>query len=386
MSQLPALDDYLVRDASRIQTPALLLYPEWIDGNIEAALAEMGGDANRWRPHVKTVKSKSVIGRFLEHGVSQFKCATTRELVMLCESGARDVLVAYPMVGANASRVAELAGAWPGVRISVLIENSTEAGYWHGKPVGLFIDVNPGMDRTGISQERVGEIVELARQCGSQFHGLHYYDGHIHTPALVERTAQAERGYERLMQLVARLKDEGLLPPEVITSGTPALPCALGFKAFRGGGFVHRVSPGTIVFNDLNSLEELGEIGELRRLRPAALVMTTVVSHPSPRRFTCDAGHKSVSADAGVPTCAVLGHPEWRPLKPSEEHLPIEVPAEEALPEVGAVLYLVPKHVCPTVNLFEEGLAIGGGEINGIWRIDARGHEGPLINQGATRQ
>jgi D-serine deaminase-like pyridoxal phosphate-dependent protein len=386
MSKLPALNDYLVRDASQIQTPALLLYPEWIDANIEATLAEMGGDANRWRPHVKTTKSRSVISRLLEHGVTQFKCATTRELVMVCESGARDVLVAYPMVGANAARVAELAIAWPAVSISVLIENSTEADYWHGKPLGLFIDVNPGMDRTGISQERAGEIVELARRCGSQFHGLHYYDGQIHTPALAERTAQAEYGYERLMQLVASLKAVRLSPPEVITSGTPALPCALGFKAFGDDGFVHRVSPGTIVFNDLTSLAELGEIGELRRLRPAALVMTTVVSHPSPRRFTCDAGHKSVSADAGVPTCAVLGHPEWQPLKPSEEHLPIEVPAEEALPEVGALLYLVPKHVCPTVNLFDEGLAIGGGEIQGIWRIDARGHEGPLVKQRATPQ
>jgi len=379
--RLPGLAEYQVREASRIQTPALLLYPEWIDRNIQATIAEMGGDGDRWRPHVKTTKSKNVIRRFLEHGVRQFKCATTRELVTICESGATDVLVAYPMVGANAERVAELARQWSGVTISVLIENSSEADYWQGKRVGLFIDVNPGMDRTGISQERAGEIVELARRCGSQFQGLHYYDGHIQAPALAERIAQAQHGYERLMQLVARLDAEQLSPAEVITSGTPALPCALRFEAFQGGGFVHRVSPGTMVFNDLSSLEQLSEIGELRRLRPAALVMTTVVSHPSPRRFTCDAGHKSVSADAGVPTCAVLGHPEWQPLKPSEEHLPVEVPAPEALPEVGAVLYLVPKHVCPSVNLFDEGLAIGGGEIMGIWRIDARGHEGPLVKE-----
>jgi D-serine deaminase-like pyridoxal phosphate-dependent protein len=379
VSRLPGLKDYLVGDTSQIQTPALLLYPEIIDRNIQATIAEMGGDSNRWRPHVKTAKSKSVICRFLEHGVHQFKCATTRELLTLCESGARDVLVAYPMVGANAARVAQLAAEWSGVAVSVLIENSREADYWHGKPVALFIDVNPGMDRTGISQERADEIVELARRCGSQFRGLHYYDGQIHNPALDERTAQARFGYERLMHLVARLKAESLSPAEVITSGTPALPCALGFEAFEGDGFVHRVSPGTVVFNDLNSLEELGGIGELRRLRPAALVMTTVISHPLPGRFTCDAGHKSVSADAGVPTCAVLGHPEWQPLKPSEEHLPVEVPGGEELPEVGTVLYLVPKHVCPTVNLFDEGLAIGGGEIKGIWRIDARGHEGPLV-------
>jgi len=330
-----------------------------------------------------------IMRRMAELGVAQAKCSTTIELATACEAGMQDVLLAYPVVGANARRVREIAEANPSVRISVLVENPAQVAAWTGSRLGIFIDVNPGMDRTGIEQARTPAIIDVARAitaAGLAFRGLHYYDGQIHTPALAERTAQAERGYERLMQLVARLKDERLLPPEVITSGTPALPCALGFKAFREGGFVHRVSPGTLMLNDLTSLEELGEIGELRRLRPAALVMTTVVSHPSPRRFTCDAGHKSVSADAGVPTCAVVGHPEWQPLKPSEEHLPIEVPAGEALPEVGAVLYLVPKHVCPTVNLFDEGLAIGGGEIQGIWRIDARGHEGPLVKQRATPQ
>jgi hypothetical protein len=44
------------------------------------------------------------------------------------------------------------------------------------------------------------------------------------------------------------------------------------------------------------------------------------------RIFTCDAGHKAVSADAGVPTGAVVGHTDWKPGKPSEEHLPIEIP------------------------------------------------------------
>lgn len=375
---LPELTEYRLRDSSRIETPALLLYPEAIDRNIEAVLAEMQGDGNRWRPHVKTAKSGNVIRRLIERGVAHFKCATTRELLMVCQAGGRDVLVAYAMAGANAARVEEIARSWGGANISVLVENTAGADAWHGKPVGLFIDVNPGMNRTGIAESRIDEVVALARRCGAQFQGLHYYDGHMHAAALAERTAAAQHGYERLMQLVERLAAEGLAPAEVITSGTPAMPCALSFDPFRNSAFVHRVSPGTTVFNDLQSLEQLSGIGALDRLRPAALVLATVVSHPMAGRFTCDGGHKSVSADAGVPTCAVLGHPNWRPLKPSEEHLPVDVPEGEPLPEIGSVIYLVPKHVCPTVNLFDHALTAAAGEITGIWRIDARGHEGPM--------
>ena len=84
---------------------------------------------------------------------------------------------------------------------------------------------------------------------------------------------------------------------------------------------MHRASPGTVVYSDATSLTQLpAEWG----YQPAAVVISTVVSHPKSNYLTCDAGHKSVSADAGIPTCAVIGHPDLRPLKPSEEHLPIE--------------------------------------------------------------
>ena len=35
------------------------------------------------------------------------------------------------------------------------------------------------------------------------------------------------------------------------------MPHALTFAGFKGADFVHRVSPGTIVYNDRNSLKEL---------------------------------------------------------------------------------------------------------------------------------
>jgi D-serine deaminase-like pyridoxal phosphate-dependent protein len=85
-----------------------------------------------------------------------------------------------------------------------------------------------------------------------------------------------------------------------------------------------------------------------------------------PGIITCDAEHKAVSADAGVPTCVAVGHSELTPLSPSEEHLPMAVQAGTAGPQVGEVLYLLPRHVCPTVNNFDCALLVQGGEIKSV--------------------
>ncbi|MFN8003129.1 MAG: hypothetical protein U0X75_19180 [Acidobacteriota bacterium] len=56
------------------------------------------------------------------------------------------------------------------------------------------------------------------------------------------------------MQLVAALNSAGLLVEEVITSGTPAFPCAISYRPFAEAPFVHRASPGTMVYGDATSL------------------------------------------------------------------------------------------------------------------------------------
>jgi D-serine deaminase-like pyridoxal phosphate-dependent protein len=166
----------------------------------------------------------------------------------------------------------------------------------------------------------------------------------------------------------------GFAPGEVITSGTPATQAALAHAGLSAGPFQHRVSPGTVVYNDMSSLAQLPGLG----YQAAVVVLATVISRPAPGMFTCDAGHKSVSADAGVPTCQVVGYPEYVPTKPSEEHLPIRVEGSGAIPEIGSLIYLLPRHVCPTVNNFDEAVMVAGGEIRGVERVTARGHESGL--------
>ncbi len=369
---------YRIKGIEQVLTPALAIYAEKVEANIATTLRLLGDDPDRWRPHVKTAKLGCIMRRLVERGVTHFKCATTLELTTAIEAGASDILLAYPAVGANARRVQEIADQFPALKISALIEDLAQIRVWVKGRTGLFIDINPGMHRTGIEQERSEAIVRLAQaivEAGLSFRGLHYYDGHLNGFDLRRREALAHRGYDRLMEIVAALSRAGIPVPEVITAGTPTFPCTLSYLGFVKAPFVHRASPGTVVYCDTNSLAALPQEYSYR---PAALVVSTVVSHPAPSRFTCDAGHKTVSADAGVPTCTVLGHPQLRPQSPSEEHLPIEVPPGAQKPAIGELLYLIPRHICPTVNNFDHALIVSENRIVTVERVTSRGREAPL--------
>jgi D-serine deaminase-like pyridoxal phosphate-dependent protein len=382
-SMLPELNwdqRYAVTGIEDLLTPALILYPQEIAANIDRTLALFSGDANRWRVHIKTAKLAHTLRILLDHGVQNFKCATTLELLTACRTGAADVLLAYPAMAANARRAQEIAQQFPEARISVLAENEEQIMQWRSTLLGIFLDINPGMNRTGIDQSDTQKIIALARAVatsGIEFRGLHYYDGQYGNLAEPERTQASHRGYDQLLKIASGLHRSGLTVPEIITAGTPTFPCSLSYEAFRSGNFLHRVSPGTVVYCDASSLAQLpAEYG----YRPAALVLTRVVSRPHPGIVTCDAGHKTVSADAGIPTCLVLGHTELTPLSPSEEHLPMAVKEGARAPQIGDPLFLLPRHICPTVNNFNDALLVRSGIIESAEPVSARGRETPLLH------
>lgn len=370
---------YRVTNIEDVLTPALIVYPGFIASNIEHTLALLDGHADRWRVHIKTAKLAYTLRMLVERGVRNFKCATTLELLVACQCGASDVLLAFPAMGANARRAQEIAAQFPRVRISALAENEAQLRQWRDSKVGIFMDLNSGMNRTGIEQNHSDQVVALVRairDLSLEFRGLHFYDGHLGGMQEPERTRTAHTGYDSLMKLVSAVERSGASVPELITAGTPALPCSISYEPFRTGRFVHRVSPGTVVYNDAASLRELpSDYG----YAPAVLVLTRVVSKPRPGTITCDAGHKSVSADAGVPTSIVVGHPELTPLSPSEEHLPIAVNDSSGGPQVGEPLYLLPRHICPTVNNFDSALLVRDGQILSVETVSARGREAPLL-------
>jgi D-serine deaminase-like pyridoxal phosphate-dependent protein len=351
----------------------LLIFLDHVRENVRRVLAHLDGKVDRWRPHVKTTKIPAVMSELVRAGLRRFKCATTREAeelsLVLARSGSEgDVLVAYPLIGPSLTRLEQIAAARPGTTFSVLCEDPQAVG---GIPasLGIYADVNPGMNRTGIPVTDRAAILEVGRRAGERFRGIHYYEGHL-------RRSDADRDathacLDALVDLIHWLERSGLGVGEAITSGTPTFLAAAAHTGLAGlEETVHRVSPGTVVYHDLMTEQNVPDLD----LLPAAVVLSRIVSHPREGMATCDAGSKTIAAEAGNPCAFVLGYPGLLAVEPSEEHLPFEV-VSGPRPERGAELLLVPRHVCPTVNLAEQAILIEAGAVAGIVEVSARAHE-----------
>lgn len=48
---------YCIEDMHRVMTPALLIYPDYVQANIDITIKALGGNVARWRPHLKTSKN-----------------------------------------------------------------------------------------------------------------------------------------------------------------------------------------------------------------------------------------------------------------------------------------------------------------------------------------
>lgn len=350
-----------------LQTPALLIRLDRVRHNLARMAEYLGGDIDRWRPHIKTSKIPEVFDLLLEAGLRRFKCATTREMQTLLSRPGEpvDLLVAFAHHGTNLRRVAELAAATPEHRVSVLTESPEHAAEVrsHGPELGLFLDLDPGYHRTGIPLADRPRIERTLAAIGPALRGVHYYDGHVVEKKPEDRSLVCQQIYGELLELVDDLRIGDV---ELVTSGTPTFQQALAFGDF--GDRHHTIGAGTVVYSDVRT-EEAGVLG----LSRAAHVLTRVISAPSANRITCDAGSKAFDAAAGEPGVEVEGHPWLRPQKPSEEHLPILVEGGPA-PAVGSLLELAPRHVCPTVNLADDAVLMDGDRIVGIVPVAARGH------------
>ena len=352
-----------------LQTPALLIRLDRVRANVARMLEILDGDPTRWRPHVKTSKVPEVLDLLLDAGVRHFKCATTREAAVLLSRAWQpiDLLVAMTLHGANRQRLAALADDHAEHRVSMLTEDAEHATQTRAvaPALGLFVDLDPGYHRTGIALDHRPRIAATLEACAERFRGLHFYDGHLHDGAPEERTARTTPIYRQLVELADAV---GVGDRELITSGTPTFPMALRHPDFAGRD--HKVSPGTVVYWDARS-----EALSIPGFSPAAFVLSRVVSAPAADRVTCDAGSKALDAAAGDPCARVVDWPGLRALTPSEEHLPLLATDGGPVPPLGALLQLVPRHVCPTVNLADDAVLLDGESIVAVVPVAARGHE-----------
>jgi D-serine deaminase-like pyridoxal phosphate-dependent protein len=362
---------YTIHDTSKIFSPALLFYKDLIRRNIARAI-EMAGDPSRLRPHVKTHKTREIARLELAAGITKHKCATLAEAEMLAGCGAADVLLAYNLVGPNCERMARLVKAYPDCRFSVLADHPLEAKALSeamaaaGESIEVLIDIDVGQHRTGITPG--AGAVELyamfAELPGLKPGGMHVYDGHNHQEAYSEREAAVKGQLGPVLLLREALEKKGLPVPRLVLGGTPTFPV---YARMNLPGL--ECAPGTCFLNDHGYGTRFADLSDFV---PAALLLTRVISRPTPSRVTLDLGYKAVASDppAGK-RCTLLNVPTYEPILQNEEHFVIETPVADRFAP-GDEVFAMPTHICPTCAMHRQAYVVEDGRVTGTWDIVAR--------------
>ena len=327
-----------------LDTPALYVDVDALERNI----ARMQDQCRTWgvnlRPHVKTHKIVEITRMQLAAGAVGVTVAKLGELEALPGD---DVLIAYPILGEKLARLRQQTGS----RHVIVAVDSVEAAQGLGNTPAL-VEIDVGVGRCGAQSPE--QAVEIAKAC-RDFRGILYW------PAWLD-TAGFRAACEKVDAVLAALAADGC-KAEIVSGGstagvanTPLIPRTT------------EIRPGVYVFYDANSLA----LGNCSEADCALRVLTTVVSTAVHGQCVIDAGSKTFSSDATIGR-GTFGHfvgRRWTMRKMNEEHGYVEI---DGPARIGEKVWVVPSHVCPTVNLHDEVWYGRGGRVDGVWKVAARG-------------
>lgn len=361
-----------VNELSDLPTPALLIDDVVLSRNI-SRMADYCRQHNlALRPHTKTHKSLEIARRQLEAGAVGLTVAKPGEARVMDETGAT-LLIAYPPITpASLTAIEEL--HWRGEIIVALdslvaVERLESVLSRNGPSVGVLVDIDIGLGRTGVSTpEASRQIAERIVASGElRLDGLFCYPGHI-TELPGEQTdplAHADNIVREHLEAWAAIG----LQARIVSGGST--PTAYNSHLMTTAT---EIRPGTYVFNDANALHG----GYCQLADCAARIVTTVVSDAVAGQVIVDAGSKSLARDQCLPQLAagygfVLEYPQARIKSLSEEHGKLDVTGCTERPRIGERVSIIPNHICPAVNLTDTmWLRTIDGTLEQL-NVDARG-------------
>ncbi|GHT82467.1 threonine aldolase [Spirochaetia bacterium] len=349
-----------------IDSPALIYYQDIIEENIKKALA-MAGDVDRLWPHVKTHKMEAMVRLQQSYGIRRFKCATIAEAEMAARCNAGHILLSYPLIGPAIGRFIRLQARYTSSvfwaigddlgQISLLGQAAIAAG----QTVRVLVDVNMGMDRTGVALPKLEAFyISCGQLEGISLQGLHCYDGHFSIQDKTEREHAVDEKTAILFKIKDALLAAGQELPVMVMGGTPTFPCHLREPDSY-------LSPGTFFVQDHGYDSKYPDLD----FTPGAALLTRVISHPAKDLFTIDCGYKAIAADPSGARGIIAGLKQAEPFAHSEEHWVFRMESG-AVPPIGTVLYVLPTHICPTSALYPGAYVAGEGRLVNYWEVTAR--------------
>jgi D-serine deaminase-like pyridoxal phosphate-dependent protein len=350
-----------------LDTPALLLDLDAFEHNVRTMAGRLRERGLQWRPHAKAFKCPAIAHALRRAGAIGVTVAKVSEAEVMAAGGIEDILIAHLVVGP--SKCARLAALQRQADVKATVDHPEQVGPLAqaaraaGTTIGLLVDVDLGMHRTGVGT--VEQAVALARQVagepGLRLDGVMGYEGHTLMIADPDEKRQAIRAaLDRLRAARAAMEREGLPCRIVSAGGTGSYQYTAdepGLTELQAGGGVFACRYYT-------------EVCHVTGHRPALGLLATVVSRPAPDRAILDIGRKSVSDYRTPPV--LVGHSDCPITGLSAEHATVTVRHGAEL-RLGERVLVTPGYSDFTFVLHDRVLAHRAGRVAASWAILSRG-------------
>ncbi|MDB5744896.1 MAG: putative threonine aldolase [Polaromonas sp.] len=390
MSNLSSrLSELIGKPVHQIDTPALVIDLDAMKRNL-GRMAEFAKKHHiRWRPHAKLHKSVLLAKMQLKAGAVGVCVQKTSEAEIMVAGGVHNVYISNEVIApAKLARVAALTQAVAPHQgqiamavdslegVTRLAQAMTEARIGGRSPatvIDVFVELDVGQGRCGVEPGMALSLaMEIRKHPALRFVGLQAYHGKAqHLRSAQERRVAIASAVDAVVATRQLLEAQGLRAGLVTGSGTGSLVLE------AASGVYGELQAGSFMFMDADYAQNERDPAQ-PQFEHALFVKTQVISVHS-GHAVCDAGHKSHAIDSGLPKVHAFdeksqleyfnGGDEHGILRPSE--------GNTRLPGLGQMLWLVPGHCDPTVNLHDAMIGVKGGLRQGtverIIAVDARG-------------
>lgn len=347
-----------------IRVPTLFLDPVRCKKNIAKMAAKAQRNNVAFRPHVKTHQSLSVARWLKEEGVAKITVSSLKMAAYFAQEW-DDITVAFPTNILEIETINSLASK---IQLNLCVENIEVLEFLknHLKaPVGIFLKMDIGYNRTGIAVDRFSLIDQLLSQMDQapmlQFKGFLGHAGHSYqcrSKEAIETVHQTSK--EKFLILKSHYREQY---PELTLSYGDTPSCSVT-EDFTG---IDEIRPGNFIFYDLTQniigSNELDEIA-------VAMACPVVAKHTDRNEIVIYGGGVHLSKDRveDPETGVIFGRiaekkgsgwgaciPNMHLKSLSQEHGIVSVPKETIRDyAIGDLLWVLPVHSCMAADLMKE--------------------------------
>ena len=381
------------RPVGFIDTPALVIDLGAMERNLKVMAEFASAHQVKLRPHAKMHKSATLAKLQMAHGAVGVCVQKASEAEAMVSRGVYNVYISNEVISSfklarvvaltrtvlpHAGRIAICVDSVEGIERLAASMNDGRITTGIATQIDVFVEVNVGQNRCGVAPGAAAAALalEIRKHPALNFAGLQAYHGKAQHLRLPEDRRQAIHSAIEAVRHTRDLIEAQGVKVGLITgggTGTAALEAASGVYG--------ELQVGSYLFMDADYAANKRDVSQ-PRFEHALFVKTQIIStHTGATEpyVVCDAGHKSHSIDSGLP--AVHAFSKRSTLEYSnggDEHGILKPTAGNTrLPRLGALLWLIPGHCDPTVNLYNHMIGVRGGLLEGvvesIIRVDARG-------------